>query len=43
MVRSVPKYTAPTKGKKFAVEFGLTQAEETRRVEALKLLLGYSN
>lgn len=43
MVRSVPKYTAPTKPKKFAVEFSLTQAEQNRRVEALRILLGYSN
>lgn len=43
MVRSVPKYTPPTKAKVYDYEFGLTQAEQSRRVEALMKVMGYSN
>lgn len=43
MVRTVPKYTPPTKARVQDYEFSLTQLERTRRLEALSKLLGYSN
>lgn len=43
MVRTVPKYTAPTKPRVQDYEFSLTELERTRRINALSKLLGYSN
>lgn len=35
MVRTVPKYTPPSKAKVYDYEFSLTQAERERRIKAL--------
>lgn len=42
-VRTVPKWTPPTKSKVFPVEFNLTQAEQERRIKALIQYMSESN
>lgn len=43
MVRTVPKYTPPTRARVYDYEFSLTQLERERRVKALIKFISDSN